>query len=50
MATARKVVATSTFVAITDGRSRVVVEGTELPADDPVVKANPTMFTKATTK
>jgi pectate lyase len=45
MATARKVVATQTFVAITEEDGyRVVVEGEELDATDELVKANPDHF------
>ena len=45
MATARKVVATQTFVAITEAEGyRVVAEGEELDASDELVKANPDHF------
>ena len=45
MATARKVVAKQTFVAITEEDGyRVVLEGEELEATDELVKANPDHF------
>jgi hypothetical protein len=45
MATARKAVATRTFVAITEEDGyRVIVEGEELDASDELVKANPDHF------
>jgi hypothetical protein len=45
MATARKAVAVTTFVAITEEDGYwVVVEGEELVASDELVKANPDHF------
>ena len=45
MATARKAVAITTFVAITEEDGyRVIVEGEELDATDELVKANPEHF------